>query len=41
MAKNKGNLAKVQKILNHADISTTMVYAMAYQLYLAKYGKTE
>lgn len=39
--KSKGNLAKVQRALNHADASTTMIYAMSYQLYLDKYGKTE
>lgn len=36
--KGKGNLGKVQRALNHADISTTMIYAMSYQLYQAKYG---
>lgn len=38
LSKSRGNVAKVQRILNHADISTTMIYAMAYQLYLSKYG---
>lgn len=38
LGKAGGNLAKVQRILNHADVSTTYVYAMAYQLYLQKYG---
>lgn len=37
---SRGNYAKVQKLLNHADMATTMVYAMSYQLYLAKYGQT-
>ena len=35
---SRGNYAKVQRLLNHADMATTMVYAMSYQLYLAKYG---
>lgn len=34
---NRGNYARVQKLLNHADISTTMIYAMSYELYKAKY----
>ena len=38
---NRGNYAKVQKLLNHADMATTMVYAMSYELYKRKYGKTE
>lgn len=37
LKKGKGNLSKVQRALNHADISTTMIYAMSYQLYQAKY----
>lgn len=36
---SRGNYAKVQRLLNHADMATTMVYAMSYQLYLAKYGQ--
>ena len=36
-----GNFAKVQRVLNHTDMATTMIYAMAYQLYREKYGKTE
>lgn len=39
LARVKGNVAKVQRKLNHSDASTTMIYAMAYQLYQAKYGK--
>ena len=35
----RGNLAVVQRGLNHSDQATTMIYAMAYQLYQAKYGK--
>lgn len=37
LARSKGDLAKVQRLLNHSDIATTMIYAMAYQLYQAKY----
>lgn len=36
-----GNFAKVQRLLNHADMATTMIYAMSYQLYMAKYGERE
>lgn len=39
LRKGKGNLGKVQRALNHADVSTTMIYAMSYQLYLDKYGQ--
>ncbi len=38
LRKSRGNLAKVQRALNHADMATTMIYAMSYQLYQAKYG---
>lgn len=38
---SRGNYAKVQKLLNHADMATTMVYTMSYELYKRKYGKTE
>lgn len=34
----KGNVGRVQRALNHSDVATTMIYAMAYQIYLAKYG---
>lgn len=34
----RGNYAKVQHLLNHSDMATTMIYAMSYQLYLSKYG---
>lgn len=37
LSKAKGNLGKVQRALNHADASTTMIYAMSYQLYQDKY----
>lgn len=40
LAKSRGDLAKVQRALNHADQATTMVYAMAWQLYEAKYGQS-
>ena len=39
LRKTKGNVARVQRALNHSDAATTMVYAMAYQLYEAKYGQ--
>lgn len=32
-----GNFAKVQKLLNHADLATTMIYAMSRQLVEQKY----
>lgn len=38
---SRGNYAKVQRLLNHADMATTMVYAMSYELYKRKYGKSE
>lgn len=41
LARAGGNFERVRKLLNHADMATTMIYAMSYQLYLAKYGKTE
>ncbi len=37
----KGDVSKVQKALNHSDVATTMVYVMAFQLYLAKYGSRD
>lgn len=39
LERSRGNYAKVQRLLNHADMATTMIYAMSYQLYLAKYGE--
>ena len=39
LRRSRGNVAKVQRALNHSDAATTMVYAMAYQLYEAKYGQ--
>mgnify|MGYP002069776066 FL=1 len=41
LERSKGNYARVQRLLNHADIATTMIYAMSYQLYQAKYGESE
>ena len=38
LKKSKGNLGKAQRVLNHADVPTTMIYAMSYQLYMDKYG---
>ena len=40
LERSKGNFKRVQALLNHADMATTMIYAMSYQLYLAKYAKT-
>lgn len=39
LGKAKGNVGKVQRALNHSDQATTMIYAMALQIYEAKYGK--
>lgn len=39
LRKSRGNVAKVQRALNHSDAATTMIYAMAMQLYEAKYGQ--
>ena len=36
-----GNLGRVQRALNHSDAATTYIYAMAYEIYRAKYGTTE
>lgn len=38
LERSGGNYARVQRLLNHADMATTMIYAMSYQLYQAKYG---
>ena len=40
LERSKGNYRRVQKLLNHGDMATTMIYAMSYQLYLEKYGKS-
>lgn len=39
LERSKGNYKRVQRLLNHADMATTMIYAMSYQLYRAKYGE--
>lgn len=41
LERSKGNYKRVQRLLNHSDMAVTMIYAMSYQLYLAKYGTTE
>lgn len=41
LERSGGNYRRVQKLLNHADMATTMIYAMSYQLYLAKYGESK
>lgn len=38
LRRSHGNVAKVQRALNHSDAATTMIYAISYQLYLDKYG---
>ncbi len=40
LGKAKGDVGKVQRALNHSDQATTMIYAMALQIYQAKYGKS-
>lgn len=35
----KGDLGRVQRALNHSDAATTAIYAMAAELYRAKYGE--
>lgn len=39
LERSGGNYGRVQRLLNHSDMAVTMIYAMSYQLYLAKYGK--
>lgn len=34
----RSSYARVQRLLNHSDMATTMIYAMSYQLYREKYG---
>ena len=41
LERSGGNYRRVQRLLNHSDMAVTMIYAMSYQLYQAKYGKTE
>lgn len=38
LERSGGNYERVRRLLNHADMATTMIYAMSYQLYQAKYG---
>lgn len=40
LMRSGGDYERVRRLLNHADMATTMIYAMSYQLYLAKYTKT-
>lgn len=40
LERSGGNYGRVQRLLNHADMATTMIYAMSYQLYRAKYGES-
>ena len=35
---SKGNYERLRRLLNHADMATTMIYAMSFQLYRDKYG---
>ena len=39
LERSGGNFARVPRLLNHADMATTMIYAMSYQLYQVKYGE--
>ena len=39
--RSQGDLRRVQRALNHSDLSTTMVYAMAAELYRAKYQQLD
>lgn len=41
LERSRGNYERVRRLLNHNDMATTMIYAMSYQLYLAKYGKSD
>ena len=41
LERSGGNYGRVQRLLNHSDMAVTMIYAMSYQLYQAKYGATE
>lgn len=41
LSRCKGNVGRVQRALNHSDAATTYIYAMAYEIYRAKYGTTE
>lgn len=39
LERSGGNFERVRRLLNHKDMATTMIYAMSYQLYRAKYGE--
>lgn len=39
MERSKGDLGRVRRALNHSDAATTLVYAMADELYRRKYGE--
>lgn len=41
LKRSKGDVGRVQRALNHSDMATTMVYAMAYELYRDKYTERE
>ncbi len=41
LTRSKGDLSRVQRALNHSDAATTMIYAMAYQIYQARYGQRQ
>lgn len=38
--RSKGRLNAVQRALNHSDAATTYIYAMAYEIYRAKYEQS-
>ena len=40
LERSGGNYERVRRLLNHSDMAVTMIYAMSYQLYCVKYGKT-
>lgn len=40
LRRSGGNVSRVQRALNHSDAATTYIYAMAWELYQAKYGKS-
>lgn len=41
LERSGGNYKRVQRLLNHSDMAVTMIYAMSYELYRAKYKTTE
>lgn len=38
LLRETGDAQRVRRALNHADMATTMIYIMAYEMYRAKYG---